>query len=242
MKTLKALVAVQGLKADLAKKAQTKLDELSMKVGVVSLTIIPEGTTITVEGKQVGESPMSEPLVLMPGNHVVSLSAVGYQPKDVELKIEAGSESERKIELEPVKMTPKPDSSNTDDVVATPTGPSRPNLLPIYIGGGATIGLLAVGTITGILAIGKHSDYADETMDLTRRADLRSSGKNLALVTDLCLLGAVGAAAFTTYWYMYKYRPEEKALAERSAMRHPKVDVLPWVLSDAGGLTAVGSF
>jgi len=129
LKTLKALLAVQGLKADLAKKAQARQDEMSMKVGTVALAITPEGTTVSVGGKQVGEAPLPEPLVLPPGTHVVSLAAVGYQPKDVELKIEAGSESERKIDLEPVPVIVKP--AEPLDEVAPPKAPSGPSKLPL---------------------------------------------------------------------------------------------------------------
>lgn len=241
MTHLKTLVAAEGVKPDVTAKAQSKLDELSMKVGIVSLTIVPDGTQITLGGKQVAESPMTEPLVLMPGEYVVTLAAVGYQPKDVELKVEAGSESERKIELEPVPIVTKPAEVMPEDKpdVAAVEGP-KPNLMPIYIGGGAALGLALIGTVTGIVAIGKHGQYSDSRSE-TERSDLRSSGKTMALVTDLCLVGALGAAAFTTYWYVTKYRPEAKALAERQAIG-PKVDVVPWVQSEAGGLAAVGSF
>jgi len=252
MKPLKGVLAAQNVKPDLTKKAQTKLDELSMKVGVVALTITPEGTTVSMGGKPIGEAPLTEPLVLMPGNHVVNLTAVGYQPKDVELKVEAGSESERKIELEPVSITTKP-VDPTDDVTPPPSQPDGPSMLPIYVGGGAAAGLLLIGTVTGIAAIGKQNQY-DDSVSANERSDIRSSGKTLALVTDLCFVGSLGAAAFTAYWYVFKIRPVTKALDERQAARHhkgsegtalarrPKVNVVPWVQPDAGGLTAVGSF
>jgi len=248
LKALKIVIAAQAtVKADLLKKAQTKLDELSMKVGVLTLTIVPEGTAISIDGKQVGEAPMTEALVLMPGSHTVSLAAVGYQPKDVELKIEAGSESERKIELEAVPITTKPDTTDEVEPQPVPEGPAKPSLLPIYVGGGVTAGLFLIGTVTGIAAVGKAGQYEDSVSE-NERKDIRSSGKSLALVTDLCFIGALGAAGFTAYWYWYKYRPVAKALAERQAVRHSKetpvakVDVLPWVQSEVGGLMAVGSF
>jgi hypothetical protein len=238
MKACKVVLAAQGAKPDVTKKAQTKLDELTGKIGVVTLAITPEGTAISMGGTQIGEAPLAEPLVLPPGTHVLTLTAVGYQPKDIELKIEAGSESERKVDLEPIPMVTKPaEPEIIPEKTAGPTGPSR---LPLYVGGGATVGLVLVATITGIIAIGYHSNYEQSVLP-QERADNRSSGKAFALTTDIALLGAVGAAAFTTYWYMVKYQPQAHAMAERQAVG-PKVDVLPWVQSDAGGLTAVGSF
>ena len=241
MKHLKALAAAQGMKPDLVKKAQAKLDELSMKVGLVTLQITPDGTQISLAGKVVGEAPMTEPLVLMPGTVTLSLAAVGYQPKDIELKIEAGSESERKIGLEPVPIVTKPVEQEQPETPVV-EGPKKPNLMPIYIGGGATITFTIVATITGIMAVGEHSTYVDPMATKQERADAQSSGRTLAHVTDVCLVGAIGAAAFTTYWYLYKIKPQQSAQAERQALNRSKVDVVPWVQPQAGGLVAVGSF
>lgn len=238
IKACRVLLAAENVKPDVLKKAQARLDDLAMKVGVVSLTITPDGTQLTIGGKSVGEAPLAEPLVLVPGTYTLTLTAVGYQPKDVELKVEAGSESDRKIDLEPIPVVTKP-----IEVEPTPVAPietPKPDMVPLFIGGGATIGLLMVATVTGLVALGKSSDFG-ESNNLAEREDLRSSGKTFALVTDLCLVGAVGAAAFTTYWYLHKVRPEMQAQAERQAAG-PKLDVLPWVQSDAGGLAAVGSF
>jgi hypothetical protein len=240
LKHLKLVIAAKTLKPALIKSAQAKLDELSMKVGVVMLTITPEGTQIFVEGKQVGEAPLPEPLVLLPGTHKVSLTAVGFQPKDVDLKVEAGSESERKIALEPVPIVTKPEAPADPEPMPI-EAPARPDMRPIYIGGGAAIGLTLVASVTGIIALGKHGTYADPTSNATERADAQSSGKTFALVTDLCLVGAVGAAAFTAYWYRFKYQPKARAFAEREQAQ-AKVDVVPWVQPQAGGLTVAGSF
>jgi hypothetical protein len=238
MKACKVVLAAQGVKPDVLKKAQTKLDDLSMKVGIVTLAITPEGTAITMGGTPIGEAPLTEPIVLPPGTHVLTLTAVGYQPKDLELKIEAGSETDRKVDLEPIPMVTKP--AEPELVPEKPAEPSGPSKLPLYIGGGATVGLVLLATVTGIVAIGYHGNYEKSVLP-DERADNRSSGKAFALTTDLALLGAAGAAAFTTYWYVVKYRPAARITAERQAVG-PKVDVVPWVQSDAGGLTAVGSF
>jgi hypothetical protein len=239
LKHLKVVIAAQGIKPAILKSAQTKLDEVSMKVGIVTLAISPEGTQVSIEGKPVGEAPLPEPLVLLPGVHKVSLSAVGFQPKDLDLRIEAGSESERKIALEPVPVVNKPQIEEPEPapIDVAPTGP---DVRPLYIGGGAAVGLTLVAAITGIVALSKHSTYADPMASPSERESAQSSGKTFALVTDLCLVGAVGAAAFTAYWYQYKYRPQARAFAEHQA--RSKVDVVPWVQTQAGGLSVAGSF
>ena len=49
---LKLVVAAEsGVRADIQKKAQAKLDEVSGKVGLVTLHVTPDGTAISISGK-----------------------------------------------------------------------------------------------------------------------------------------------------------------------------------------------
>lgn len=235
-KHLKVMVDPKtGAKPDVVKKGQAKLDELSTKIGVVTLTVVPDGTSISIGGKQVAEAPMTEPLALDPGTYTVTLAAVGYQPKDVELKVEAGSESERKITLEPMKVVVKPVGQEEPDHEIE--GPKEPSILPIYIGAGATAGLVVIATITGISAISEHSTYTDPQTTSADRKDAQSSGRTLAHVTDICLVGALAAGAFTSYWYATKWAPGMKALGKDHWLLFG-----PWASNGAGGAVVTGSF
>lgn len=237
MKHLKLVAAAQaGVKPDVIKKAQTKLDEMSMKVGLLTLTIDPEGTQISIGGQPVGEAPMKEPLVLNPGTVTLSLTAVGYQPKDVEIKIEAGSESERKITLDPVPVVIK--QVVKEEPTPEPEKPQPPSKLPLYIGAGVTGALVITATVTGIMAVGQHGTFTDPMTKASDRLDAQSNGRTLAHVTDICIAGGVVAAGFTAYWYLKKYKPATAAFSERQA----KLEVVPWVQPEAGGVVAVGSF
>jgi hypothetical protein len=119
--------------------------------------------------------------------------------------------------------------------------PKGPDKRPMYIGAGIGGGLVFIAVITGIVAVAKHGTYTDETATPAERADAQSSGKNFAAVTDICLVSALAAGAFTAYWYQYKYRPQARAFAERQQAQ-AKVDVVPWVQPQAGGLSVAGSF
>jgi len=234
-KTVKALVAVQPPpKADVLKKAQAKLDELDGKVGKVTLTVTPDGTQIMMGDKTVGESPMTDPLILAPGTYAVSFAAVGFEPKDTELKVEAGSESERKIELSPVKVKIKPhvDEPEPEKPIAT-----KPNMLPVYVGGGATGVLLVTSIIYDFRAKHQHDVYVGKTTSTKDRLDARDNGKLFAHVADITLVGALGAAAFTGYWYWYKIRPAQAATEKQA-----KVVPAPWVEPGAAGFAVGGEF
>jgi len=186
-------------------------------------------------GKTLAESPLTEPLLFDPGTYTLSFAAVGFQPKDVEFKIEAGSESERKIALEPVKVVVKP--VETDEPSQGAEGPHEPSPLPIYIGGGATGGFLIFATIYGISAISEHHTYTNPATTKLDRADAKDNGRTFAHVTDACLVGMIAAGAFTAYWYVYRWAPEMKAQGKDHWLL-----IGPWASTGAAGAFAQGSF
>jgi hypothetical protein len=230
------------VKADVAKQAAARLDEWSAKVGMVTLTVVPAGATISFEGKPLGASPLPEPLVLPPGRHTVSLAADGFQPRDIELKVEAGSETDKKIELEPIPVVvdaPPP----RKEAPAAPVEAARPERWPLMVGAAVGGGLVIGATVTGVLAIKRHSVYVAPGSTSDERASAKTSGQRFALANDLCLVGAVAAAAATTYYYLKVYRRAPTVGASGEAHDDvSKVDVVPWVQPESGGLVIAGQF
>ncbi len=248
---MRAVVAGKAsVKPDILKKATAKYDELTTKVGLVMLTVNTEGATITLNGTEIGKSPLTEPLIVLPGTYTLSFSADGYQPKDSEIKVEAGSESERAIELDPIKIVVEP-IKNEPDAPIVSTAPKPPSKLPLYIGGGAAVVFAGVGVVTGILAISAHATFTAGDSKAVDRADAKSNGTTLAHVTDIMFAGALVAGGFTAYWYFFKYKPGQKKQTEGDQpiiRRDPnapdisKVDLIPWVQPTAGGFSLSGSF
>ena len=236
----RTLVKAQGAKPDLVKKATGRYDDLSMKVGLVMIVSKPEGATLSIDGTEIGKTPLADPLVLMPGEYTIAIVAEGHVTKELGFKVEAGSESERTVELEVGKSVPveKPrpvvvEQQEVEPVVEAP--PAGPSKLPLYAGLGATGGFVLIAAITGISAIGKHNTFEDENASPSEREDAKDSGKTLALVTDICIVGALAAGGFTAYWYFAKYKPAKGKMEAKTA-------VVPWVKPDAGGLSFAGSF
>jgi hypothetical protein len=233
----RTLIKAQGARADLVKKATARFDDLTTKTGLVTIIAKPEGATISISGNEVGKTPLAEPLVLMPGTYSFAIMADGHVTKEVELKIEAGSESERTIQLEEGKSEPppkrEPERPIEKPIAAAP--PAGPDKLPLYVGAGAAGGFVLIATITGIMAVGKHSTFEDENASPGARADAKDAGKTLAVVTDICIVGALAAGGFTAYWYFRKYKPAQQKMETKTA-------VVPWVKPDAGGLSLAGSF
>lgn len=240
--------ATTGVRPDVPKKAATKLTELVAKLGTVTLVIKPEGTTITLGETEVGKSPLAEPLLLMPGAYSFQLQADGFQSKTVELTVEAGSESERGIDLEPIKISI--DTKPPVDPTPPPPKPQPPSKLPLLIGAGATGGFLVATIVTGLMAKGKHDTFvAPETAPFDREL-AAFDGKNFAKASDILLIGTVAAAGFTATWYFFKYRKGQAKLHEmpRSSgnpddPQRSKVMMMPWVSGQGtGGLTLRGGF
>jgi hypothetical protein len=230
----------EGARPDVVKKATTKLEEAMTKLGLVLLIVKPEGSTIELAGVEVGKSPLAEPLILVPGTYTFKLTSDGFNPKDIELNVEAGSESERQVDLEPIPVVIEPPVVD-DEPIETPPPPKQVSMMPIYIGGGATVALGLTATITGILAVGKHGTFTAGDSSAGERNDARDAGKRFALISDLTLVGALGAAGFTAYWYFFKYKPAQGKLATEQV---PKVTVVPWVQphTQEGGLSLLGRF
>jgi hypothetical protein len=236
----RVLIKAQGAKPDVVKKATAKFEEATTKLGLITLIVKPEGAAIELAGAEIGKAPIADPLIVMPGTYTFKISADGFQPKDAEVKVEAGSETERTIELEPVAIIIEKPVID-EEPIEKPVVPSKPSMMPIYIGGGATIALGLTATITGVLAVGKHGTFTAGDSSANERTDARDAGKRLALISDLSLVGTLGAAGFTAYWYWFKYRPAQRKLATEQV---PKVTVVPWVQphTQEGGLSVLGRF
>lgn len=242
--------AKTGVRPDVARKVAARLDDLLTKVGLVTLTVTPAGSSITLGGVELGTSPLPEPLVLMPGTYTLSFQADGFQPKEAELKIEPGSETERAIALEPVKVIVEPVKPAGADEGAEngEDGRRKPAAAwPLYAGAGITgAGVLGTG-IFGSLAISRHATFTAASTSSSDRAEARTSGRRFALIADLSLGTAAVAAGFTAYWYIYKYRRSPRKSEERHvALIHPtlqtKIDVVPWVQPQSSGVMIAGWF
>ena len=228
----------------LVKQAQAKFDDASTKVGLVTLAVVPDGTTIANGAVKLGKTPLAEPLILMPGTYTLTLSSDGYQPKTSEITVEAGSESERKIELEPVKMTvekPPPGGGGGGDEPVAPVAGGPPTMLPVLIGAGAGGALFVASVITGLTARSWHNTFVAPNTSATERLDAHDAGRHWAHVTDACLVGALAAGGFAAAWYVLKVRGTAGKPTE-STREVPKVDMIPWVQPGAGGVSLAGSF
>ncbi len=222
------------IKPELKQAIEAAIEDSKSSVVTIHFKVEPPGARIAVDGEDVGTAPLDEPVFLAPGKHTIAVTAEGHSPYEDEVELEAGQESERTIALEkiPVLVTkPKPKPKKK--------GASEVSRGPLVAGMVATGGLATIATITGLLAVSRHGTFSDDSLPASERDAAKSSGKTLALVTDLCWLGAIGAGAFTTYYYYKVYKPK-KAAHERKLTG--QAWLAPYLTGDQAGVALGGAF
>lgn len=236
---------------ELKAQAQSALDTGARPhLAAVVLRIKPEGAEISVDGQLRGVAPLQKPLYLLPGEHIVTVTAEGFTPHEDTLTLEAGIEIEREVELEGIpvivkkpKIEPRSPDEPDQRRKSRPTRLRKPGKGSLILGSALAVSLGAGATFTGLSAVSRESTANDESASLAARDDARSSGKTLALVTDVLVIGAVAAAAYTTYQYFSVYRPKARAYEEQERRRNdPKYWASPYVHGNGGGLVFGGRF
>jgi hypothetical protein len=169
----------------------------------------PEGTSV-----RVGKAParLGEALPLDPGKHEAVVEAPGYDTRRVSLDLAEGA----RVRME---VSPGPRDPDESPAPAGPAGDSK-RTLGFVLGGVGVAGVL-VGTVTGVMALGKKS-VADEHCFPERGfcdqegADANDAGRTLATVSTVgFVVGAVGLGAGAYLILTSKKDQPETAVAIR---------------------------
>jgi len=216
--------------------AQTRLATLKASlVGEITVSTLPATATLSVDGMaQPGPQPIQ--LKLAPGPHKLSFTAEGYDAKEIDLQVLAGTKLEQKIELQQHAMALPPPAAEA--VVGPPPLPPPPaenhSKVPAYVTLGIATGGAIVGTIFGVQALQSKSDF--DKNPTTKSAD--DTERN-ALIADMAFgvavtLGVTGIVLLTS--------SDDAPDAPKAAKLHlpPKSTfrVLPYVGRESGGAAA----
>jgi hypothetical protein len=83
------------------------ISEMKALLADVTVTITPPGAAVMVDGRAAGTAPLTGPLRIAAGNHVIEVLAEGYRPQRRELMISAGVPVKLNIALEVIPRTGK---------------------------------------------------------------------------------------------------------------------------------------
>jgi len=227
---------------DAAERAQFESDLATLKTAVVSVTLSsdPPGAEFIDERVPVTGSVITNRYTSMggsatigvrPGHHRITARLAGYADQVWEFDATSGGSVQKTFKLEPASAAAP--STPTTPLAPADSGESRPIPTSVYVGIGVTGALLVGTTVTGVLALGKKSDYdaANDGGDVEKADELRGSTQTMNLVTDILLGATVVGAAVTTY--LFVSRPTEKAASVR---------LVPVAAPGAGALYVHGRF
>jgi hypothetical protein len=85
-------------------EARRSAAELKTKLGQIQVTCATDGAEVTVDGKQVGSTPLGEMVWTTPGRHQVAVQHAGFSPVIEDVVVVAGSPSSVNIELRPIDL------------------------------------------------------------------------------------------------------------------------------------------
>lgn len=211
-KTEEAIAAYEKLLADpdAAKvgddkvtDAKTRIEELKLKlVNVVSVVTVPAGAVVSVDGApEAGTTPLT--LKLNPGLRKLTISATGFDTKEVEVDAKAGQSTEQRIELSAKAPPPVAAVAAVAAVEQTPPPPPPPvvekrSMVPAYVTLGVAAAGAVVGSIFGLKALASKSDFDDNPT--TESAD---DAERNALIADMAFgvaitLGVTGIVLLTS--------------------------------------------
>jgi hypothetical protein len=220
------------------------IDEAKQYVVTLVFVVEPAGASISVDGEEIGEAPLEQPYFVAAGEHTIAVSAEGHAPVETTVTLEAGAESERTIALEKTRVVakkPKPKPKKRKRKKSKP----GVNKTPLIAGISATVGLAALATITGLMAVSKHGTFSDETLPAADREAAKDSGKKYALITDLVWLGTAAVGAYTAYYYYGVYKPRKRGHERRMRLknrRESRLWVVPYASPEGGGVAVSGAF
>lgn len=87
------------VKPDLVARAREELDEVRSRVGSVSLNIKPDGVEVSIDGRELGTTPLEEPVVLGPGRHTFTLRAPSGKVETRRITLAAGDMLPLEVDL-----------------------------------------------------------------------------------------------------------------------------------------------
>lgn len=227
-------------KAEDKRRAQERLDEVSKRLGVLAVTVIPNGSEVTLDGAPLGKSPLVDTVFVDPGQHSLEAHGEGYLPGKVAFEMGAGS-------MRPVRL-----SLSLRGSASVPL-PERRSVIPGAVLGGVAGAALATGI--GLLVVGGNKLSTSQSVfqqimqahqgciagahNLDARCSTLKSTASTSDAFDRAGIGLlIGAGATAVGSVVYFVWPASKSGAPAAG----GVRVVPALSMAGGGILASGTF
>jgi len=96
---LSAVVGAASLSPEQHERAQSTLTDQQARIGRVSVTTVPDGARIDIDGVEVAKTPLAAPLRVAEGSHVIGAVAEGYAHAHKEIVVAGNADASVSFEL-----------------------------------------------------------------------------------------------------------------------------------------------
>ena len=205
--------------AERRQAVEQALAELDAGVALLEIRVPVDGAVVRVDGRDVGRSPLLDPVAVEPGQHEITVTAEDQPPFSREVNVTAGERSSVEVVFGAAEEPVDPQPGDTP--VVQPSGSEQPTsrrrLSQAWFWGslGLAAALAVGGTVTGALVMSTGAEYDDlttrclggEADACSQGPDTRSRGETLRTTTNVLFPIAGGFAAvavilaFFTDWH-----------------------------------------
>jgi len=192
----------QAVNKDLA-----TLAERTASLNVITREV---GADISLDGKVIGTSPLTSPVIVDAGEHNLVLHKSGFYDAVQSVTLAGHDQVELTVEL---KAIPVATQAKSGDVRATQAAPAKPSHTAMWVSWAATGTLAATAGVVGYLGISKANELESMRTEYgVTRSELdktQSSARTLLAISDVATGLAVVAGGVALYLTLS--HPNEKA-------------------------------
>jgi tetratricopeptide (TPR) repeat protein len=202
----------QEINAERKQAVNKDLVMLAERTATLQITANEEGAEISLDGKAVGTSPLSAPLVVDAGEHSLVLRKAGFYDQTQSVTLAGRERSDVKFELVPVAAVAAPLAVERP----SESVPTKPAHTALWVGWSTTGALAVAAGLTGYFGATKANDLESMRTDYgVTRGQLdsaKNSARTLLTVSDIATGLAVVAGGVSLYLTLSsaKERPAEQ--------------------------------
>lgn len=89
------------VKREQRREVETAIKEMQALIGQLRLTDAPDGAEVLLNGKSIGQTPLSKPIRLDPGRHSLEVRKDGFEPMSIEVTSSSGAQLAVRAALAP---------------------------------------------------------------------------------------------------------------------------------------------
>jgi hypothetical protein len=231
---------------DYARQRAAAIDKRVPRLTLRLAPTAPTGSTVERDGVRVDAALLGNPVRIDPGDHALVVHAPGRQDATSKVRLAEGESREIELAVGPPGTSPAPPTVPSDAPASAPAraaapppaeapeAATRPSRAPAYAALGIGAAGIAVGTVTGLMALSAASSVKSECPDkqcspqtLQAGQDDGQRAKTMSLVSTIGFGVGIAGAAIGTYLLL---KPS------------PSTSVTPTVGQGAAGVILRGHF